>query len=322
MIARVTAGRDLGLTGLPNARDLGGYPAADGRGVRAGLLLRSEALTNATPEDVTALRRWVSARSSTCAATARSRCSARGPWPGRRVHVPTADLTQAVFSRMMSAGPDGEPLAEDDVYKVMIEMYRQFVADESCRAAYASALALVTEQASQGTPILFHCTAGKDRTGWLTAILLTALGADRETVYEDYLLTNQRAAEGRGAAARAKLLALLRQMVGERQPVAPLLDVRREYLQAAFDEAEAKHGSFDGLPTRRPRRRRGPPPRRTARATSASSAGRELSVARAIRPLRRSVKVTAVLRRLPSPSTTVTVQRPTRELTTPTRATP
>ena len=245
MIARVTAGRDLGLTGLPNARDLGGYPTADGRAVRAGLLLRSEALTNATPEDVGALvtigvETVIDLRGDSEVAT-----FGEGPWPGRRAHVPTADLTQAVFSRMMSAGPDGEPLAEDEVYEVMIDMYRQFVADESCRAAFASAISLITEQASQGTPILFHCTAGKDRTGWLTAILLTALGADRETVDADYLLTNERAAEGRGAEARAKLLGILRQLVGDRQPIAPLIDVRREYLQAAFDEVETKYGSFD-----------------------------------------------------------------------------
>ncbi len=209
MIARVIAGRDLGLTGLPNARDLGGYPAADGRAVRAGLLLRSEALTNATPEDVTALQACGIETVIDLRGDSEVTTFGEGPWPGRREHVPTADLTQAVFSRMMSAGPDGEPLAEE------------------------------------GTPILFHCTAGKDRTGWLTAILLTALGADRETVYADYLLTNERAAEGRGAEARAKLLAILRQMVGDRQPIGPLIDVRREYLQAAFDEVETKYGSFD-----------------------------------------------------------------------------
>jgi protein-tyrosine phosphatase len=245
MIARVIAGRDLGLTGLPNARDLGGYPGAHGRSVRPGLLLRSEALTNATPEDVTALAQIGVETVVDLRGDSEVKSFGEGPWPGRRVHVPTADLTQAVFSRMLSAGPDGEPLAEAEAHQVMIDMYRQFVADESCRAAYAEAVALVTEQATQGTPILFHCTAGKDRTGWLAAIILTALGADRETVYADYLLTNERATKGRGAESRAKLLAQLRHLVGDRQPVAPLLDVRREYLQAAFDEAESKHGSFD-----------------------------------------------------------------------------
>jgi protein-tyrosine phosphatase len=241
----VTAGRDLGLVGLPNARDLGGYPAVDGRTVRPGLLLRAEALTNATPEDVTALEQMGVGTVVDLRGDSEIAAFGAGPWPGNRVHVPTADLTQAVFSRMRAAGPDGDPLPEEEVHEVMLDMYRHFVADASSRAAFAKALALITDQAKQATPILFHCTAGKDRTGWLTAIVLSALGADRDTVFEDYLLTNQRAAEGRGAASRAKLLALLHQLVGDRQPLAPLLDVRREYLQAAYDEAEAKFGSFD-----------------------------------------------------------------------------
>ena len=217
----MAGGRDLELVGLPNARDLGGYPAADGQAVREGLLLRSEALTNATPEDVAALVEFgvgvvVDLRGDSEIAT-----FGQGPWTGRRAHLPTADLTQAVFARMVKAGPDGEPLAEDEVVKVMIEMYRQFVADESCRAAFASALALITEQATQGTPILFHCTAGKDRTGWLSALVLSALGTDRETVIADYLLTGERASQGRGAEARAKLVATVRGMVGDRQPIEP-----------------------------------------------------------------------------------------------------
>jgi protein-tyrosine phosphatase len=241
------AGRDLDLAGLPNARDLGGYPAADGRAVRAGLLLRAEALTNATPEDVAALVALGVGVVIDLRGESEIASFGKGPWTGARAHLPTTDLTGAIFKKMVKAGPDGEPLAEDEAVEVMVEMYRQFVADDDCRAAFASALALITEQAAQGTPILFHCTAGKDRTGWLSAIVLSALGADRETVLADYLLTNERATQGRGAESRAKLLALLRGMVGERQPIGPLLDVRREYLKAAFDEAEAGYGSMDAF---------------------------------------------------------------------------
>ena len=243
----MAGGRDLELVGLPNARDLGGYPAADGGAVREGLLLRAEALTNATPEDLARLAELGVGVVVDLRGDSEIAAFGKGPWTGPRAHLPTADLTQAVFKRMVEAGPDGEPLAEDEVVAVMIEMYRQFVAEDSCRAAFASALALITERASQGSPTLFHCTAGKDRTGWLSAVLLTALGTDRETVIADYLLTNERAAQGRGAESRAKLLTMLRQLVGEKQPTAPLLDVRREYLRAAFDEAEAGYGSMDAF---------------------------------------------------------------------------
>ena len=240
-------GRDLGLAGLPNARDLGGYPAADGLAVREGLLLRSEALTNATAEDLAALAEQRVGLVVDLRGESEIAMFGEGTWSGRRVHLPTADLTQAVFAQMMNAGPEGEPLAEDEAVKVMVEMYRQFVSDESSRAAFASALALITEQLEQGTAVLFHCTAGKDRTGWLAAIVLTALGVERETVFEDYLLSNRRATEGRGAQSRAKLVATLRKLVGEQQPIIPLLDVRREYLQAAFDEAELGYGSMESF---------------------------------------------------------------------------
>ena len=241
----MTAGRDLGLAGLPNARDLGGYPVAEGRAVRCGLLLRAEALTNATPEDVAALTALGVGLVIDLRGEAEVRTFGAGPWPGERRHLPTADVTQAVFAEMMGAGPETAPLGEPEVVKVMVEMYRQFVADAASRAAFAAALALIAERTAQGVPVLFHCTAGKDRTGWLAAVLLSALGADRETVFEDYLLTNGRSSQGRGAAFRAKLLVTLRGLVGERQPIEPLIEVRAEYLRAAFDEVTARYGTME-----------------------------------------------------------------------------
>jgi protein-tyrosine phosphatase len=238
------AGRDLGLIGLPNARDLGGYPAADGRSVREGLLLRSEALTNAKPEDLAALTDLGVGLVIDLRGETEVRTFGAGPWTGPRTHLPTADVTQALFSEMAGAGPGGEPLSEHEVVKVMVEMYRQFVAEAAGRAAFAGAMALIAEHAARGVPVLFHCTAGKDRTGWLAAVLLSALGADRATVLEDYLLTNERSATGRGAEARVRLLATLRRVLGEHQPIEPLLEVREEYLDAAFDEAEARYGSM------------------------------------------------------------------------------
>jgi protein-tyrosine phosphatase len=242
-----TPGRDLMLAGLPNARDLGGYPTADGRAVRAGLLLRAESLTNANAADLEALGALGVGLVIDLRGEAERQVLGEDPWPGTVVHLPTTDVTQAVFQRMMGAGPEGEPVPEQEVVEVMAGMYRHFVADPGSRAAFAGALQLIGEHVAQGTTVLFHCTAGKDRTGWLTAIVLTALGATRATVLEDYLLTGRRSTEGRGAASRAKLLATLRGLVGERQPLAPLLEVRPAYLEAAFDEVESRYGTFEAF---------------------------------------------------------------------------
>ena len=172
---QATAGRDLLLKGLPNARDLGGYPAAAGRAVRSGLLLRAESLTNAAAGDLDSLAALGVGLVIDLRGEAERRVLGEDPWPGAVAHLPTMDVTQALFQQMMSAGPDGEALSEHEVVEVMLGMYRRFVADPDSRAAFAAALRLIGEHAAQGTPVLFHCTAGKDRTGWLAAVLLTAL---------------------------------------------------------------------------------------------------------------------------------------------------
>jgi protein-tyrosine phosphatase len=238
------AGRDLGLQGLPNARDLGGYRCADGRRVRTGMLLRAEALTYATEADLDTLQGIGLGMVIDLRGEAEASGFGVGPWTGPRTHLPTTDVTQTVFAEMMSDGPDAAPLDEGALVKIMVEMYRQFVADESGRSAFSVALNLIADTAGRGESVLFHCTAGKDRTGWLAALVLTALGADRATVYADYLLSNERFSSGRGAQVRARILAALRKRIGERQPLLPLIEVRTGYLDAAFAQAEERYGTM------------------------------------------------------------------------------
>lgn len=69
---------------------------------------------------------------------------------------------------------------------------RSFVTDPEVRAELGT---MFTEFATTDGPQLFHCTEGKDRAGWTAAMLLSLVGVDRETVYADYLLTNDYSAE-------------------------------------------------------------------------------------------------------------------------------
>lgn len=239
------AGRDLGLFGAPNARDLGGYRCGDGRVVRSGMLLRSEALTHATDADLDLLRGLGLAMVIDLRGEAEAASFGPGPWAGPRAHLPTTDVTQTVLAELVSAGPNAEPRDEEVLVKIMVEMYRQFVADESSRSAFSAALNLILQTTGAGQPVLFHCTAGKDRTGWLAALLLSGVGVDRADVYADYLLTNERSSTGRGAEAQARLLAMIRLMVGQSQPLLPLIEVRPAYLDAAFAEVEARYGSVE-----------------------------------------------------------------------------
>ena len=85
--------------------------------------------------------------------------------------------------------------------------------------------------------ILFHCSAGKDRTGVVSAVILTALGIDKETIYQDYLLTNEK-------PLYYKKLAL--EMDPEsREIFLDYFQAKKEYLDAAFNQIDKEYGSFD-----------------------------------------------------------------------------
>jgi len=110
----------------------------------------------------------------------------------------------------------------------------------SAKDAYTrlfASLQATPEGAKKGA-VVYHCSAGKDRTGWATAVLLTALGVPRETVMADYLASNGYLVEKN----RAMFSAMPPQQAAKLEPV---FTVRAAYLNAAFDEVDKRYGSFD-----------------------------------------------------------------------------
>lgn len=122
---------------------------------------------------------------------------------------------------------------------LLTDVYRMFVTEENARAQFA---ALVRAVADTERAQLFHCSAGKDRTGWAAAIVQRILGVSSDDVMTDYLLTNQYSAaviEKIAAGATAER----GEAIGEAARV--LAGVFPEALTAAFDEADARYGGFD-----------------------------------------------------------------------------
>ena len=123
----------------------------------------------------------------------------------------------------------GHRLGEADVVHHMQDTYRGFVRKSSARFAQFFQLLLASNE-----PTVFHCTAGKDRTGFAAALVLHALGATREEVMRDYLLTNERL---RPPAGSWKIL--------EPQVARVLWGVRPAFLQAALDAVDEDYGGLD-----------------------------------------------------------------------------
>jgi protein-tyrosine phosphatase len=247
----------LGLVGAPNARDLGGHVTVDGRRVRPGVLLRAGALGRLADRDVAALDRLrlsvvIDLRD---ASEIRHAPPDRLPGDGLRDgsrdgagpvvrHIPLFDPAHPVFTYLSAVllGHDTAAYAglrEEGTPGAMTAVYRWFAADARARAGLAEAVRAIADAA--GAPVLFHCSAGKDRTGWLAAILLEALGVDRATVVADYLATN--------ALARAASTSLMNAMRARGLPadpaiLGPVLEAREAYLAAAYEEVAGRFGDM------------------------------------------------------------------------------
>ncbi|GAB7182093.1 tyrosine-protein phosphatase [Kitasatospora sp. Ki12] len=248
-------GRSLGLRGAVNARDLGGYRAADGRLLRPGVALRSDGLNHVTAEDLgplgeLGLRRVVDLRS---ADEVRDTGPDRLPEGVAWHHLPLLATDFDIYLMIRDTLSDRSAqrqralLGEGRAAAMMTGLYRWFVTDPSARERFAGLLRLLA--APEGPPLLFHCTAGKDRTGWAAALLLTALGVDRETVLADYLLTNERSAP---VVDRVLADLAARGLMSEPELLLPVFRADPDYLDAAFAEVEVGWGGFgpfwrDGL---------------------------------------------------------------------------
>jgi protein-tyrosine phosphatase len=227
---------------VPNLRDLGGRPTADGGTVAPGVAFRSAELSShAVETDPTvaslAIRTVVDLRT---AAERAARPDRLPPGAHGSAYDVLADLetTSAAQAADLVRAPGGvaSALGGSDVVASMRATYRSFVVAPAALAAYRGLVDAVLD----GTPVLFHCTAGKDRTGWGATVLLLAAGVDEQGVVEEYLAVNP--------AVRARFAPMLAEVEaagGDPTILGPLLEVRAEYLEAAFEAMRTRFGSFD-----------------------------------------------------------------------------
>ena len=218
--------RVLALEGASNVRDLGGWPTADGRRVRFGKVFRSASLAALTDDDVAALGE----------AGVRTVCDLRGEVERRRAPSRLAGVATHALCIEPSLRPSlsdllaTETVTGPDVMALMRGAYTAYALEWSHR--YRALFDLLLEE--NAPPLLFHCTAGKDRTGFGAALILAALGVGEEAVLEDYLATN------RLWRADPEISSSLPEAVAE-----VLLRVHPELITAAFDAARGAHATIE-----------------------------------------------------------------------------
>jgi protein-tyrosine phosphatase len=224
----VLADRDLGLTGDPNLRDIGGYRTTSGAWVRMGVVYRSQALDDLTPSDLSI----VNGLGITDVYDLRTPDEASGS-PDAQLAGATYHLVN-VFGTPSPGGNVGTTTASAQSY--MTTMNRQFVTGSADREAFKT---LLTDVADSTGAQLFNCTAGKDRTGWATAVILTLLGVAPSTVMQDYMLSNTYYFD---SAATQNLLK--NQSASQTATLTAVLDVSPTYLQSGLDQVTSTYGSM------------------------------------------------------------------------------
>ncbi|MCR1785167.1 tyrosine-protein phosphatase [Nocardioides carbamazepini] len=218
----------LRLASADNFRDVAGtgYATRDGGSLRTGVFYRSNDL-RLTEVDLAALtdlglRAIIDLRS-----------------PAEIALHPDPEIPGVAGLHFDAIGIPLERMAgltsRQEAVELMDEVYRTFVTEPHSRAAFGAVL----RQLATGGRQLFHCSAGKDRTGWVAALLLHLAGVDDPTIESDYLLTN-----ARSAASRARVEAEIARHAGPEAVAAyePTLVVDVEYLDAAWATVEERYG--------------------------------------------------------------------------------
>ena len=219
---------DLILEGAPNFRDMGGYTNKHGRTIKKGRLFRSDHLGKLTPKDIQILQNY--ARNGWRVLDFRG-AEERLSQPCAIPNAPVLSLSiePSIVQKLTDLMDIGAHISSQKTIELMQDTYRDFICQHSLR--FAEFFQEILDHPT--TPIIFHCTAGKDRTGVAATLLLHALDVSMETIWEDYLITNER-------LKNKAILATVPPQVAQ-----VLQTVKPDFLQAALDTVHQDYGHLD-----------------------------------------------------------------------------
>lgn len=231
------ATRQLPMEGQVNFRDLGGYKTKDGKYVKWGMVFRSGKCNSLTESDLDylasiPLKTIIDFRSD----------EEKSSEPDKVPSSVTNEIHYPINPGNLSGIDISEAIQKGDVEackQYLIDGNEQFVLNfqEEYKAFFENLMA------GNKTPLMFHCTAGKDRAGFASAMFLAALGVDRETIVKDYLLTNE---------MTGVTLESMKEIYGDNDMAVCMYyisSVQSEYINKAFTTIEKEYGSVENYLT-------------------------------------------------------------------------
>ena len=244
MTAHWAPARHVALDGAVNVRDIGGYRTSYGVEVTRGRLFRGDALSQLSGPDTERLDRLGLRTVIDFRTPGEVLLSGadRLPFGIEFLSLPVGGGDLGSLYELIASGDhqrQRRELGEGRAAELMVAINRGFVADARQREAFGAALRLACSAGR--LPLLYHCSGGKDRAGWMTAIVLTALGVPRELVLRDYLLSNDLY---RTEYQKLRYDLVKTGIVADPELLRPIMEQSATYLGAAFEEAERRYSSF------------------------------------------------------------------------------
>ena len=232
------------ITSIPNLRDAGGYATHDSGRVRSGLLYRSEQLSKITDADMLVLEK-LGLKKIYDLRTVDERAMQSDRVPVSTEYVVVDVLADdkgsapAELLHLLSNPQEANAkLGGGKAVALFTHAYAAFVSLPSAKTGFAQMFRELTD--GHNLPALFHCTTGKDRTGWVSAALLTLCGVSDEDVLHDYLLSND--------FILPEYHAMIEKLTNsgmDKDILLSILGVRREYLEASFEEMHKQFGGIE-----------------------------------------------------------------------------
>lgn len=239
-----TPGRSLGIASVANLRDVGGYMTRDGLVVRQRLLYRSNQLSKLSPGDLEKIAA-LGLKNDYDLRTAEERAAAPDELPPGVKNIwlnVLADSDQsapAQIMKLLQNPKEANPALGDGKAEAMfVKSYREFVTLPSAKKAFQQLFVNLAKE--DNLPALFHCTGGKDRTGWAAAALLSMLGVPEDVIMDDFLRSNDYI-----LPAHQKMIDAFAQAGGDPAIMKAILGAKAEYLKAAFDEMKSRYGTIE-----------------------------------------------------------------------------
>lgn len=235
----VASERLIPMENSSNFRDLGGIPTKDGRVVKWGKLFRSGKLNKLDDKDLDyfntlGINTIVDFRDDVEVVKDKTRFPTNREV--NRIRTPIGDRSGNMQAELRKQIKSADQKTFDSE-KFVADVMREFI--DTFAFQYQPFLDIVAD--TEKAPVLYHCSAGKDRTGLGTAIVLGMLGVDREVILGDFMMSNYYRNKDINKTLRKTSL------VAKQRVTQPLVEVKESYLRAAFEAIDNKYGSMENF---------------------------------------------------------------------------